>query len=197
MMFSSSDEFTRLLRSCRRYFGAAALFSLGINVLLLAGPVYVLQGYDRVVSSSSDVTLVMLTAALLFAYLALVGLDIVRARILTRASIRLDQRISPRLLTVMIESGGVGGSGARSQILRDFDAFRGFITGPGIHAVFDMPWAPIYIFVIFLLHPLLGAFALAGTIILVSFAFINEWLVKPPLNEANVASARNYSFTEM
>ena len=196
-MFTGSNEFTRLLRSCRKYFAAAVAFSLAINLLYLAGPLYMLQVYDRVVSSGSELTLIMLTAVLLFAYLALVGLDLVRARILTRASIRLDQRISPRLLTVMIESGGVAASGARSQILRDFDTFRGFITGSGIHGVFDMPWAPIYIFVIFLLHPLLGAFALAGAVILVAMAFLNEWLVKPPLNEAHAASARNYSFTEM
>ncbi len=196
-MFTRSDEFTRLVRSCRKYFAAAAAFSLAINLLYLAGPLYMLQVYDRVVPSASELTLVMLTAALLFAYLALVGLDIVRARVLTRASIRLDQRISPRILTVMIDGGGAASGGARSQILRDFDTFRGFITGTGIHGVFDMPWAPIYIFVIFLLHPLLGAFALVGAVILVVLAFVNEWLVKPPLNEANAASTRNYSFTEM
>ena len=196
-MFTRSNEFIRLVRTCRKYFAAAAAFSLAINLLYLAGPLYMLQVYDRVVSSGSQLTLIMLTVVLLFAYLALVGLDIVRARILTRASIRLDQRISPRLLAVMIESAGVAGSGARSQILRDFDTFRSFITGTGIHGVFDMPWAPIYIFVIFLLHPLLGAFALAGAIVLVVLAFLNEWLVKPPLNEASAASTRNYSFTEM
>jgi PrtD family type I secretion system ABC transporter len=196
-MFTRSNEFIRLVRTCRKYFAAAAAFSLAINLLYLAGPLYMLQVYDRVVSSGSQLTLIMLTVVLLFAYLALVGLDIVRARILTRASIRLDQRISPRLLAVMIESAGVAGSGARGQILRDFDTFRGFITGTGIHGVFDMPWAPIYIFVIFLLHPLLGAFALAGAIVLVVLAFLNEWLVKPPLNEASAASTRNYSFTEM
>ncbi len=196
-MFTRSNEFSRLLQSCRKYFAAAIAFSLAINLLYLAGPLYMLQVYDRVVSSGSELTLIMLTAVLLFAYLSLVGLDIVRARILTRASIRLDQRISPRILTVMIERGSAAAGGARSQILRDFDTFRGFITGTGIHGVFDMPWAPIYIFVIFLLHPLLGAFALAGAIILVAMAFLNEWLVKPPLSEANAASTRNYSFTEM
>src|SRR5215211_841294 len=196
-MFTGSNEFSRLLRSCRKYFAAAVAFSLAINLLYLAGPLYMLQVYDRVVSSGSELTLIMLTAVLLFAYLALVGLDLVRARILTRASIRLDQRISLRLLTVMIERGSAAAGGARSQILRDFDTFRGFITGSGIHAVFDMPWAPIYIFVIFLLHPLLGGFSLGCAIVLICLAFVNEWLVKPPLTEANMISARNYSFTEM
>src|SRR5258708_3271905 len=149
-MIAKPDEFRRMLRSCQRYFGAAALFSLGINLLYLAGPLYMLQVYDRVVSSGSEITLVMLSVLLVFAYLALVGLDIVRARILTRANVRLDQRISPLILTRMIEAGAEAGTAARSQILRDFDSFRQFITGAGIHAVFDMPWAPIYIFAIFL-----------------------------------------------
>src|SRR6185369_3837245 len=107
-------------------------------------------------------------------------------------NVRLDQRISPRILTLVIEAGAETSTSARSQILRDFDSFRQFITGSGIHAVFDMPWAPIYIIVIFMLHPLLGEFALACAVILIVMAFVNEWLVKPPLTEANAASARNY-----
>ena len=145
----TAGELKRLLRSCRGYFAAAAGFSLAINLLYLAGPLYMLQVYDRVVSSGSELTLVMLTVALLFAYLALVGLDMVRARILTRANVALDQRIAPRILTVLIESGGAGG--ARTQALRDFDTFRSFLTGAGIHAVFDLRRAPLYIAVIFLL----------------------------------------------
>ena len=196
-MSARPNEFDHLLRGCRAYFGAAALFSLGINLLYLAGPLYMLQVYDRVISSGSELTLVMLSVALVIAYLALVGLDLVRARILARANIRLDQRISPRILTRLIEAGAEASTAARSQLLREFDSFRAFLTGNGIHAVFDMPWAPIYIFVIFVLHPLLGAFALGCAVILIGLAFLNELLVKPPLSEANAASARNYSFTEM
>lgn len=195
-MSAKPNEFDHLLRGCRAYFGAAALFSLGINLLYLAGPLYMLQVYDRVISSGSELTLVMLSVALVIAYLALVGLDLVRSRILTRANIRLDQQISPRILTRLIEAGAVNMT-ARSQPLREFDSFRAFLTGNGIHAVFDMPWAPIYIFVIFLLHPLLGAFALGCAVILVGLAFLNEMLVKPPLSEANAASARSYNYTEM
>src|SRR6185503_7381047 len=103
-MSAKPNEFDQLLRGCRAYFGAAALFSLGMNLLYLAGPLYMLQVYDRVVSSGSELTLVMLSVALIVAYLALVGLDIVRARILARANVRLDQRIAPRILKRMIEA---------------------------------------------------------------------------------------------
>jgi ATP-binding cassette subfamily C protein len=191
-----TDELRRLLRTCKSYFVTAAMFSLAINLLYLAGPLYMLQVYDRVISSASEVTLVMLTIALLIAFLALAGLDAVRARVLTRASIRLDQKIAARVMTAIIDRSASFG-GARSQMLRDFDTFRQFITGAGIHAVFDLPWAPIYIGVIFALHPALGAFALGCSILLILMALLNEWIVKPPLTESSEAASRNYSFTEM
>ena len=194
--FKRPDELRRLLQSCQGYFVIAAIFSLAINLLYLAGPLYMLQVYDRVISSASEVTLLMLTIALLMAFLALAGLDAVRARVLTRASIRLDQTIAARVMTAIIDRSASFG-GARSQLLRDFDTFRQFVTGMGIHAMFDLPWAPIYIAVIFVLHPFLGAFALGCSILLILMALLNEWLVKLPLTEAGEAASRNYSFTEM
>src|SRR5436309_11981248 len=191
-----TDELARLLKRCQGYFVTAAIFSLAINLLYLAGPLYMLQVYDRVISSASEITLLMLTIALLMAFLALAGLDAVRARVLTRASIRLDQTIAARVMTAIIDRSASAG-GARSQLLRDFDTFRQFVTGMGIHAIFDLPWAPIYIGVIFVLHPALGAFALGCSVLLILMAFINEWIVKPPLTESGEAASRNYSFTEM
>ncbi|MDP2356769.1 MAG: type I secretion system permease/ATPase [Beijerinckiaceae bacterium] len=190
------DELRVLLRTCRGYFVTAAIFSLGINLLYLAAPLYMLQVYDRVIASSSQVTLLMLTLALLLAFMALAGLDAVRARVLTRASIRLDRLIAGRVMTAIIDRASSFG-GARSQLLRDFDTFRQFITGTGIHAVFDLPWAPIYILVIFALHPILGAFALGSAVVLVLMALLNEIFVRPPLTESNEAASRNYGFTEM
>jgi ATP-binding cassette, subfamily C, bacterial len=91
-----SDEIRRVLHACRDYFVTAGAFSLAINLLYLAAPLYMLQVYDRVISSASEVTLVILTLALLMALLALAGLDAVRARVLTRASIRLDLLLAGR-----------------------------------------------------------------------------------------------------
>jgi ATP-binding cassette subfamily C protein len=190
------DELARLLQNCQGYFITAGTFSLAINLLYLAGPLYMLQVYDRVISSASQITLLMLTIALLLAFSALAGLDAVRARVLTRASIRLDRRIAARVMTAIIDRSAVAG-GARSQTLRDFDTFRQFVTGTGIHAIFDLPWAPIYIAVIFVLHPALGAFALGSSVLLVLMALLSEMMVRLPLTESNEAAARSYSFTEM
>src|SRR3989442_10255711 len=130
-MAGNSVEFRRLLRANGANFGTAGAFSLAINLLYLAGPLYMLQVYDRVVPSASETTLLMLTLALLLAYLTLAGLDVARARVLTRASLRLDRRIAPRIMTAIIDRpGGVGA--ARSPSLREFDNFRQFIGGARI-----------------------------------------------------------------
>ena len=190
----TSSALSILLRPVVPYLGTAGAFSLAINLLYLAGPLYMLQVYDRVVPSSSETTLVMLTLALLMAYLALAGLDAMRARILTRASIKLDRKIASAVMTASIDQPA---GGARSQSLRDFDTFRQFVSGAGIHALFDLPWAPVYIAVIFMLHWSLGAFALGCSVVLVLMALLNEWLVGRQLGGANAAAARNYAFTEM
>jgi ATP-binding cassette subfamily C protein len=190
-----SDELRQVFKACRGYFVTAALFSLAINLLYLAAPLYMLQVYDRVISSGSEATLVMLTVALLMAFAALAGLDTVRARVLTRAGVRLDKMMAGRVVSATVDK--FGGLAFGSQLLRDFDTFRQFITGSGIHAIFDLPWAPIYIGVIFLLHPILGFFALGSAILLILMALVNEWLVRAPSTEAGAAASKNYGFTEM
>ncbi|QCI64351.1 type I secretion system permease/ATPase [Phreatobacter stygius] len=195
-IYKNKDELRELLFSCRGYFITAVIFSLAINLLYLAGPLYMLQVYDRVVSSGSMVTLLMLTILLLVAFAALAGLDLVRTRILARASIRLDQRMAGRVMAAIVDASLKTGT-AKSQYLRDFDHVRQCITGVGIHALLDLPWAPIYIAVIFLLHPLLGAFALGAAILLILVALLNEWWVRGPLGEANEAGVRGYSFADM
>src|SRR6185436_20716499 len=122
---NKADEIRDVLRGCRSYFLTVGVFSLAINLLYLASPLYMLQVYDRVISSSSVMTLVMLTIALLIAFSALAGLDVVRASVLTRASIRLDRLLAGRVVMAILDSTFVAG-GARSQLLRDFDTFRQF-----------------------------------------------------------------------
>lgn len=190
------DEIVRIFRGCKRHFATAAIFSLAINLLYLAGPLYMMQVYDRVISSGSLVTLIMLTILLAVAYAALSGLDVVRARILARAAVRLDRSIGPRVVESAVQASLRSGR-ARVEVLRDFDNFRQTAAGAGIHALFDLPWAPIYIVTIFALHPLLGAFALACAIVLFAAALANEQWVRTPLSAATVASSRNYAFTDM
>jgi ATP-binding cassette subfamily C protein len=190
------NEVGSALRACKRYFVTALLFSLAINLLYLAGPLYMLQVYDRVINSASHVTLLMLTIVLLVAFSALAGLDVVRARVLTRASIRLDRLLAGRVLAATMD-GAMRGAPPTSQTLRDFDTYRQFVTGAGIHAIFDMPWAPIYILVIFILHPYLGLFAFVSAIALISLAVLGQWRIQGPMAESSATASRNYAFTDM
>jgi PrtD family type I secretion system ABC transporter len=192
---SRSEELSAVLRSCRRYLATAGFFSFGISLLYLAAPLYMLQVYDRVVASASKMTLLMLTIALLLALVALAGLDAVRGRVLARAGVRLDRLLSGRVVAATVDSAAKG-TVLGAQPLRDFDNFRRFVSGGGVSALFDLPWAPIYVLVIFLLHPLLGAFALVAAIVLLVAALLNERFTDAPLTEAGEAASKNYRFTE-
>ena len=116
----TKNEITAALKSCSRYFAFAAMFSAGINLLFLAPSIFMLQLYDRVLSSSSLATLFMLLAAVLLALSTLGVLDDVRARILIRAGIRLDTMLAPRVLSALIERGVHPGGAQHGQAMRDF-----------------------------------------------------------------------------
>jgi len=191
-MMIRNPELRAVTYQLRQYYYVAGFFSLAVNLLYLAGPIYMLQVYDRVMSSGSVTTLVMLSLILLLAYLCLVGLDMVRGRVLSRAGIRMDTLLSQRLLLASLERPE-----SRSQPLRDLDTIRQFATGGGVTALFDLPWVPIYFFVLFLLHPLLGVFALCGGVVIGSLALVNELVLRKSLSEAGDASNRNYAFTDM
>jgi ATP-binding cassette subfamily C protein len=190
------SELRQALRACSPYFLSTALFSAAINILYLASPLYMLQVYDRVVTSGSTSTLIMLTLALMIALLAMAVLDQIRARILIRAGPRLDRLLSSRIMEALVrQANAIPGTG-RSQTLRDLDTFRQFITGSGIYMLFDTPWAPIYILVLALLNPLLGLLALIFALVLLALALLNERLTSAMLVEAGEAGARSYAFAE-
>lgn len=161
------------LAQCRTHFIAVGLFSGLLNILYLAPSIYMLQVYDRVVPTRGTPTLFLLTAILAFSLLVFVGLDVVRMRLLQRASVRLERLATPRFMSLALGANGVA-VGPRSQAIRDLDTLRGILTGPAIIAVFDLPWAPIYLFVSYLLHPLFGLFALSCGITLIVIAWIGE-----------------------
>src|SRR5216683_3195485 len=190
------SELRQALGACRGYFWSVGLFSAAINVLYLASPLYMLQVYDRVVSSGSVPTLLMLTVALLIALSAMAALDWVRARILIRAGLRFDRLLSSRVMAAVVKQANATPGTSRSQALRDFDTFRQFITGNALYALCDAPWAPIYIVVITLLHPLLGVLALGCALILLVLALVNERLISNSLVEAGEAGSRSYAFAE-
>ena len=173
----------------RVYFIFAALFSLVINVLMLAPALFMLQVYDRVVSSRSAETLVMLLALTVAALMTMAYLDAIRNRLLARAAIKLEKLLGPRVLGSMLRQSARSNRTMSAHGLRDVNALRSFLTGPGIIAIFDAPWVPMFVALIFLFHPLLGAVAIAGALLLVILAVLNEKLSRRSI-EAMQADAR-------
>ena len=163
-------------------------FSLFINVLMLTAPLYMLQVFDRVLTSRSVETLVMLTLIAGAALMALGALDALRGAALVRIGTWLDGRIGGPVLAASIAAAVRTGEGASVQKLRDLSTLRTFLTGPGIFPVMDAPWTPIFVAVIFALHPMLGWISLAGALALFGLALINEVATRGLLGRAGGAS---------
>ncbi len=175
------------LAAYRRVFMAVAGFSLAINVLMLAAPLYMMQVFDRVLASRSMETLVMLTIVAGGALLVMAGLEMVRSRVLLRVSIGLEQALSTPALAASI-ANILGGRGQGVQALRDLSQIRNFLTSTGVFALFDAPWTPLFILVTYLFHPMLGAIAVAGAVVLFGAALLSELLTRGPLSEATAAA---------
>ena len=152
-----------------------ALFSAIVNLLMLAGPIYMLQIYDRVLASRNVPTLVALTIFLVGAYAFQGVLDLIRSRIVVRAAAILDSRLGDTVHRAVIAIGARGGNAAEAhQPVRDLDTIRSFMTGAGPIAIVDMPWIPFFLAICFLIHPWIGFLSLAGAIILVAMTVQTE-----------------------
>jgi ATP-binding cassette subfamily C protein len=186
------SELAAALIACRRAFLAIGGFSGIINVLMLTGSLFMLEVYDRVLPSRSVPTLIglMLLVGILFAALAM--LTIVRSRLLTRIAASLDVALSQRVFDVLLRwplATGIRNDGL--QAVRDLDNIRSFLAGAGPTALFDLPWMPLYLFVISAFHPWLGLLAVCGAVVLLSLTLLTEALSRGPSRDvAESAKAR-------
>ena len=191
------SELRQALGACRGGFAMAAVFSFFINLLNLVSPLYMLQVYDRVLNSHSTNTLLMLTVLAVGMLLVLALLEFVRNQVLIGISAKMDDTLRSRLFTAVYERSlrVVRGEG-RTQPLSDFNNVRNFLTGNGLFAFFDAPWTPIFLFVIFMFHPMLGFLALGGGVILILLALATEWATRAPLEAANMEAMANSQFAD-
>jgi ATP-binding cassette, subfamily C, bacterial PrsD len=177
--------------ACRpAIFGTAAI-SLVMNVLMLSGPLYMLQVYDRVLTSRSLETLTLLTVLLVGLYLAFGVLDTLRARVLSRISIRLDRLLSGTLIKRAVQPGPAKSTATAGRLMGDLEQIRQFVAGPAPSAMLDLPWTPLYFGILFLLHPLLGLAAIAGAVVLVALSLANQLLTLKPLARAAEENQRS------
>lgn len=190
------DELAEALRSVRRHFIVAAAFSGCVNLLYLSSPLYLMQVYNRVLVNENITTLVLLTIILIVALLTMGALDALRAQILIRLGIMLDSRLSGRVFEALIARSAQQGYSKGAQQLRELDEFRTFITGPGIYFAFDLPWIPVYLLLLFFIHPVLGAVATCGAAVLLGLAYLNEVITSRPLRTAQESAKASFVFTE-
>lgn len=162
------------------------LISMLINILMLTGPVFMLQVYDRVLASGSVPTLVVLGGLALGLYAFYGLLDGLRSRILVRVGQYVDAQHSGLAYQVSTMAPVLIGNKAQQlRPVQDLDAVRQFLSGQGPAAIFDSPWMPFYLIIVYVFHPILGLVGLVGAIIICLLIGLNEWLTRKPMQEAN------------
>ncbi|WP_309093045.1 type I secretion system permease/ATPase [Phenylobacterium sp.] len=187
---------TRAMADVKKVALVAFGFSLVSNVLYLALPLYTYQVYGRVMVSQSQATLWILTLVTLFVFAVSGVIDDIRARILINYGVALDQRVSGRVFASLFDAAVRGDPSARAQALRDLDQFRQTFTGVGAAAIFDLPWIPVFLIVLFIIDPLVGVITLLGAIVLLALAIMQTKAMHPVLKEANDAALKSYGFTD-
>lgn len=159
--------------ACRDHFRLAAGLSALVNILYLAPTIYMMQVYDRAVPTSGVTTLIWLTVVVGFALGTLALLDALRARVMLRASLRLDSRLSQTIIEHAMAQHALSATPPQ-QAMREFDNLRAAVAGTPAIALFDIVWTPIYILVAFLVHPAIGGLAILASLILLAITFANE-----------------------
>ena len=190
------SEIAAVLLASRMAFASTALFSCLVNILMLTGPLFMLQVYDRVLTSGSVPTLVALIAIVIALYAYYGFLEYLRARILVRIGRRVEERLRDRVFDSMAEHALRRTQGIGGQPINDLATIRQFLSGQGPFAFLDMPWVPVYLLVIFLMHWVLGVASVIAAIVIFILAVWSEKATRGPLAEANSAMVKSSIMTD-
>jgi ATP-binding cassette subfamily C exporter for protease/lipase len=189
-------EISTSLWAFRREFLLAGLLSSLINLLLLTPTLYMLQVYDRVMVSQSELTLVAVSSIALFLYALMACAEWWRTRVLVKAGMRFDEQLSTRVFDASFEANLNQSASAPSRALGDLIQIRQFLTGQGLFAFFDAPWTPIYIVVAFFLHPWLGALSLVFVLVQAVLAWFGHRYTVTPAEQAARAGNDSSSYLQ-
>jgi len=173
-------ELCAVRAASRLLYWIVGIFSLFANLLMLTGPLYMLQVYDRVLGSRSEETLVALSLLVVFLYGVMGILDYTRGRIMARVGARFQADLDCRVFDSVLRKSAVAPDVRTQSGLADLEAVQRLLTSPVLMAFFDMPWTPIFISAIFIFHPMLGWMAVAGGAILILIALANQMLSHAP-----------------
>lgn len=192
---TARGELHEAIAASRRAFVATGVFSLVINILMLTGPIFMLQVYDRVLTSGSYATLVVLSIMTAVLYGIIGILELVRTRVVARIGAEVDQRIGDRVFEASLRRS-VHGQGTSLPALRELDTLRQFLASQGPITFFDIPWTPVYLLVIFLMHWTLGIAATLGAAALFAVAWIGERRSRTPIGAAGKSAFRSIELAE-
>lgn len=192
-----SGEVRTAIGSLGAVLPAIAIISAVVNILALTGSFYMLQVYDRVLASRSVPTLLALSALAIGLYVFQGALEIIRGQIFVRLASRADRALSAKAHDAAMRLPLYGGSRAESlQPLRDVDTVRSFLSGAGPTAIFDIPWLPLYMGFVFMLHPVLGLVTAAGALVMFALTLVSEKMVRTPSSGATQAASERYSIAQ-
>lgn len=189
-------DITRALWSQRSAWAVVILFSMVVSVLLLTPTLYMLQVYDRVMVSYSELTLLVVSLITLFLFVAMGFADAMRARLLVRLGARLDTTLGERVCAAAFASGAREPEVQRAQPFVDWTELRQFLTGPGILAFCDLPWTLVYVAALFLLHPLLGVVAIGFALIQAVLAWLGQRCTIAPADALSQAQAASSAYLQ-
>ena len=191
-----NNPLTRAIREGYPSLAVAAVFSLVSNLLYMALPLYTFQIYGRVMSSGSVPTLLVITFGVLATFAVSAVIDHYRTKVLVSYGVVMDQRVSGHVFSALFDGVVRGNPALRSQALRDLDTFRQMLTGPTFGVVFDLPWMPVFLIVLWAIDPLVGIVTLLGAVVLIAVTVLQDRVTRPMLAEANDAALRSYAFTD-
>lgn len=186
------DELGQVVTLFKKELVVIGLLSLVVNVLMLAPTFYMLQVYDRVMISQNELTLVTVTLVIVFLFVVMALSEWIRTRILIRVGVRFDQILNRRVFRATYEERLKASSVNALETLTDLNGIRTFMTGNGIIAFFDIPWSPIYIYVCFLLHPVLGWTALVFAVALLIMTFISQFYMEDNVEVAMIEKVQEH-----
>jgi PrtD family type I secretion system ABC transporter len=192
----STDPVSEVFAANRSVFIAGLGFSAGMSILALTTSIYMLQVYDRVLTSRSEATLLLLTLMAVIGIAVFAVMDSLRRRLMFRMSLRISDALAPRVLRAMVATNSQAGNQVVRTGLRDVETLRNFIGGATFGALMDAPFLVIYLFILLLLHPLYLLVVVVGAVILLLIAWLNNGLTGPPLTESISTGMRAQSFAD-
>src|SRR6056297_3933416 len=179
------EELREARRESRGLYWFVGIFSFFVNLLMLTGPIYMLQVYDRVLGSRSVETLIALSVLVAFLYGMMGLLDYARGRIMGRVAARFQARLDRRVFDAVIRKSAVEPDAPGATGLRDLEAVQRLMSSPVLMSIFDLPWTPVFLAGIWIFHPWLGVLALVGGGVLIVVSLINQVVTRQPMHNAN------------